>query len=139
MINDCYANLYCKDEISLIENYDKAVTDKEVWIIHHRLELTLEGEFAHSKSDLIRLGMYYNRPYFELIFLRKGEHMTLHNKVRTYKPFTEEHKLHLKQHHKGTLGYKHSEETKLKISKALEGRNNPNYGKKPWNKGKKFK
>lgn len=27
----------------------------------------------------------------------------------------------------------------VKMSKALKGTNNPNYGKKPWNKGKKFK
>lgn len=70
---------FCKDDITKIENYDKAISDTEnMWHCHHRLELTLDGEFANNKRELIRLGMYYKRPYFELIFLTEHEHKSLH-------------------------------------------------------------
>lgn len=75
---------YCRiGEYELIENYElaKAVNFKG-WDIHHRLELTLNGEYAHSKDELKRMDMYYNRPYFELIFLRHGEHIKLHRNAR---------------------------------------------------------
>lgn len=75
---------YCKQgEFERIENYELAKADNfKGWDIHHRLELTLDGEYAHSKEDLIRLDMYYNRPYFELIFLTRTEHNKLHAKTR---------------------------------------------------------
>lgn len=73
---------YCRDNFEKIENYDLAINDKEnVWEIHHKLELTLDGNLAHSKSDLIRLNMYYNRPYYELILLTQADHARLHGKV----------------------------------------------------------
>ena len=81
MICELTANAFCKDDISKIENYDKAIADTtQTWHCHHRLELTLEREFAHSKEELKRLGMYYHRPYFELIFLTNSEHNRLHHK-----------------------------------------------------------
>ena len=71
-------------ELKKIENYDKAIADKkQTWHCHHRLELTLGGEFAHSKEELKRLGMYYKRPYFELIFLTPTEHKRLHSKAQS--------------------------------------------------------
>lgn len=75
---------YCRSgEFERIANYELAKADNfKGWCIHHRLELTLNGEYAHSKEELKRMNMYYNRPYFELIFLRLGEHMNLHNKAR---------------------------------------------------------
>lgn len=76
------AKQYCKDDISKIENYELAIADTEhMWDCHHRLELTLDGEHAHTPKELKRLGMYYNRPYFELIFLTKSEHNKLHRKT----------------------------------------------------------
>ena len=73
MINEKRAKSYCKEDISLIENYDKAIADKRwVWHCHHRRETIF------SKSDLIEIGEYYNRPACELIFLTKSEHMRLH-------------------------------------------------------------
>lgn len=73
---------FCKDDYSLIENYDQAINDKtQYWHLHHRLELTLDGEYAHSAEELIRMGMYYDRPYFELIYLSNSEHSRLHNKA----------------------------------------------------------
>lgn len=70
---------YCRDDISKIENYEQAINDKEhKWDCHHRLELTLDGEYAHNIEDLKRMGMYYDRPYFELIFIKHSEHVSLH-------------------------------------------------------------
>ena len=81
MICQTTVKKFCKDDISKIENYELAVKDKSMWHCHHRLELTLNNEKAHSKEDLIRLEMYYNRPYFELIFLKSSDHRKLHNAV----------------------------------------------------------
>lgn len=69
---------YCK-VFTKIENYECAKADNfKGWACHHRLELNLDGSFANSKEDLIRLGMYYNRPYFELVFMKDNEHRRLH-------------------------------------------------------------
>ncbi len=93
---------YCRDDISKIENYEQAVSDKEnVWVCHHRLEFTLNGEFAHNMKELERLGMYWKRPYFELIFMKETEHKSLHWKGKKLR--------------KGT---KHTEEAKRKMSEA---------------------
>lgn len=83
MINEKKVHRFCKDDISKIENYEKAVADTtQTWDLHHRLELTLDGEYAHSREELNRLGMYYHRPYFELIFLTHAEHRRIHMKGR---------------------------------------------------------
>ena len=79
MINKATVSSYCKDDIRLIENYEKAVADRtSVWHCHHRLELTLDGLYAVSKDDLIRMDMYYCRPHFELILLPPTTHNKLH-------------------------------------------------------------
>lgn len=109
MINFKYANKFCRDDISKIENYDKAIADTtQTWVIHHRLELTLDGEFALTRDQLKMHDMYYNRPYYELIFLTPSEHNRLHmkgkqlsaetrrkisesQKGKKRKPFTEEY------------------------------------------------
>ena len=69
-------------EQHLIENYELALKDDFIgWDLHHRLELTLDGEFALDTKTLKRLNMYYNRPHFELIYLRRSEHSKLHNQA----------------------------------------------------------
>lgn len=79
MISVKNARLYCKDDITKIENYEEALNSDVMYDCHHRLELTLNNEFAHSREDLIRLGMYFKRPHFELIFLKPSEHTALHS------------------------------------------------------------
>lgn len=87
MINKRNAKRKCKDDISKIENYEQAINDKEnIWICHHRLELTLDGEFAHTGEELDRMGMYYKRPYFELIFIPQKLHRKLHGVNKLNKP-----------------------------------------------------
>lgn len=77
MINFEYAKKYCNESLSLIENYDKALADKDqTWECHHRKELTT------PKKELIEIGEYFNRPANELIFLTKFEHISLHNKSK---------------------------------------------------------
>lgn len=107
MIDKNRAIKYCKDDISLIENYDKAAADKSrVWHCHHRRETIF------SKSDLIEIGEYYNRPACELIFLTPTDHRRLHN---LGKP-------------SGMKDKHHSEETRKKMSESKNG-------KTPWVKG----
>lgn len=113
-----HAQKYCKDAISMIENYDKAITDQtETWICHHRLGL------VHSRKELERLGLYENRPAEELIFLTPSEHKSLHG-------------MHMSDETRRKIaaarkGKKWSDETKRKMSAAKKGEKNPQYGKTP--------
>ncbi len=116
----CCKLTYCTHP-ELIENYEKAIADTtQVWECHHRLEThTSDGErrlVDLTREELIALGVYYDRPPEELIFITTKEHNSLHWKGKT-----------------GELnsfyGKHHSEETKKKISEA-------NKGQIPWIKGK---
>ena len=98
MISEYNARKFCCQDISLIENYAHAVSDKEhMWDCHHRLEV--QGEFRNSVKLLKRCGLYWNQPPERLIFLLHGEHMRLHHQ-----------------------GNKHSEETKGKMSETRTGK-----------------
>lgn len=114
MINLKYAAKYCKDDISKIENYSKAVSDSGKWVCHHRLEITIDGKFAHTKLDMIRLNMYYHRPHFELIFLKESDHRKLHNQS-----MSDEHRQRIIESNKQRTV---SEETKRKISASHTGK-----------------
>ena len=106
MIDKKRAIKYCKDDISLIENYDKAIADKSrVWHCHHRRETIF------SRKDLIEIGEYYNRPACELIFLTKSDHMKLH-----------------KTGNANMLGKHRSAETCKKIGEARKGKHWYNNG-----------
>ena len=108
MICEKIVKSYCKDDISLIENYDKAIADKtQVWQCHHRRET------IYSVKDLQDIGEYYNRPACELIFLTPVDHRRLHN---LGKP-------------SGMKGKQHSAETRKKMSEAHKGENNYWFGK----------
>lgn len=140
---------YCCEDISKIENYDKAVADTtQTWDCHHKMELIKTGAVVDSTmQDLIDWGVYYNRPADELIFLTHKEHLRLHLKGKTSpmegkshseetkrkmseahkgKTFSEEAKRKISEAKKGHLGYfkgkKHSEETKRKISESCKGK-----------------
>ncbi len=77
MINFNCVNNYCSEDLSLIENYEQAVNDKtQIWDCHHRLQI----ELRLSKAELIKQGLYWNRPPSELIFLTHVEHARLHHK-----------------------------------------------------------
>lgn len=102
---------YCTNP-KQIENYAFAISDdKHMWECHHRLETHFSDGTPRprnaqlSKSELIALGMYYNRPAEELIFLTKPEHRKLHS---------------------STLGTKWTDEQRKKHSEIMKGR--PNVG-----------
>lgn len=124
MINFRHAKNFCKDDISLIENYDKAISDStQMWHCHHRREKIF------SRKELIENNEYYKRPASELIFLTEYEHKSLHhkdNKNWLGKHHSEETKRKMSESQKGNknmLGKHHSEETKLKISESNKGKN----------------
>ena len=111
MINENYAKEFCRDDISLIENYDKAIVDKtQTWHCHHRRETIF------SRKDLIEIGEYYNRPACELIFLTPFEHIRLHH---LGKNVSAEARKKMSEANKG----KHlSAETRKKISETRKGK-----------------
>ena len=139
---------YCrKNEEHLIENYELAKADNFVnWDLHHRLELTLDDKYAHSRDELKRLGMYYNRPYFELIYIKHSDHRRLHalcSSETTHKKMSEaqhcrvitaEHRMNLSKAAKNrskevydriasaNRGKKRSEETRRKMSASARNR-----------------
>ena len=108
MICEKLVYAYCREDISLIENYENAINDKtQTWHCHHRRETIF------SRKDLIEIGEYYNRPACELIFLTKSEHMKLHH---LGKP-------------SGMKDKHPSEESRKKMSEKKKGENNPLFGK----------
>ena len=124
MISKCHTKEKCKDYISKIPNYDKAISDTtQVWHCHHVLEISIDGEHElHSQDDLIRMGMYYKRPYYELIFLTPSEHRELHGRtVEARKRNSEQQK---KVDRKGSKNPMAAENVKEKR------KTNPNFGKK---------
>lgn len=110
MINVRTAKTYCCEDISKIENYEKAINDTIIWQCHHRLEThNSNGErrlVDITVKELNALSMYYNRPAEELIFLTTKEHRILHTKGKP----------------NSNKGMKCSEETKRKISEARKGK-----------------
>lgn len=136
----------CKN-FEFIENYDKAINDTtQLYICHHRLEThTSDGErrLVELKCDELKaLGMYYNRPPEELIFLTRNEHAYIHecgkhiseeglNRMRASqignkhfqgRKHTEETKRKIANSHKGKKRGPLSEETKRKLSESKKGR-----------------
>lgn len=130
MINKSKTQWFCKDDISLIENYDKAIADKtQTWHCHHRRET------IYSRNDLIEIGEYYKRPAIELIFLTPKEHRKLHSTGNTYhknKKHSEESKKKMSESLKGCIswnkGRKLSEEHRRKLSEAHKGKSPTNKG-----------
>ena len=132
MICEKIVKSYCKDDISLIENYDKAIADKtQVWQCHHRRET------IYSVKDLQDIGEYYNRPACELIFLTPVDHRRLHNLGKPSgmkgKQHSAETRKKMSEAHKGkqawNKGIPQSEETRKKNSEAHKGENNYWFGK----------
>ena len=79
MINEKCAKSYCSEEISLIENYQQAISDEEkMWDIHHRRECDSEGRTLFTKKQLKEIGLYFKRPAEELIFVTRSMHKKMH-------------------------------------------------------------
>lgn len=142
MVNENYAYAYCIEDISKIENYDKAIADTtQTWVCHHRLEM--QDEPFNSAEYLKKNNLYYHRPAAELIFLTRGEHTKLHS---TGRRLSEESCRKISESNKGR---KFSKEHRRKLSEAMKGKHpsdetliklsESHKGKVPWNKGKSWK
>lgn len=129
MIRENLVKEYCCEDISLIENYQKAIEDNtQTWHCHHRLEICDENgkerPLQKSRDELIAENRYYNRPASELIFLTKSEHRCLHMKHMSIYGYN----------HKNTTGSGSmkgkflSENQKEKISESKIGRHYWNNG-----------
>ena len=113
MINEKQAKRFCKEDISKIKNYDKAIADTtQTWHCHHMTETW----WNCSKKELIENECYYHRKACELIFLTHEEHISLHMKGRT---LSEETKRKTSESLKGRT---RSDEIRRKISEAIKGR-----------------
>lgn len=101
MINFKQANKFCKEDLSLIENYEAALNSDIMYVCHHKNGIILNK----NRKELKELDLYYSRPANELMFLTHSEHITLHRK-----------------------GKRHTEESKQKMSGSLKGRSSPRKG-----------
>jgi prophage tail gpP-like protein len=107
---------YCREDISLIKNYEQAINDKEhKWECHHINELTF------TAKELIKQNMYYNRPANEFIFLTVQQHRNIHYTVCASSNSLQIHMKNI-QRIGGMTGKNHSKETKLKMSAAKKGK-----------------
>lgn len=113
MIKEYNVKKYCCEDISLIENYDKAVSDNKMWECHHKLEI----ELNKTISELQAMGLYENRPASELMFLTKSEHRALHNK---YMFISDETRLKLSIAGKNRIIL---DSTRKKLSESKTGKN----------------
>ena len=154
MINLKIAELYCKEDVSYIENYELAVNDNtQTWCCHHRAEILPCGRY--KAKHLIKNDLYFNRPASELIFLTRAQHNQVHTKGREVsactrkkiskanigkpgpnlgKKFSKETCRRISESLRGKpsnrKGTHHTEETKRRMSLSMKGR-------KAWNKSKK--
>ena len=132
MINKKTAKRFCKEDISLIENYDKAIADTtQTWDCHHRDEVKILPcgiKVIRTREELIENGRYYKCPANELIFLTRKEHAMIHHSGNKYavglKPMLGKHQSELcKRRISEAMKGKHlSELCKRRISEAMKGR-----------------
>ena len=134
---------YCKDDLSLIENYEEALNSPETWHCHHRLETDLNV----SKQYLIDHDLYLNRPASELIFLTPSEHSKLHSAGKNFmdnmtSEAIEQWRKNLSESHLGENNGMYGKNCKdFMTSEAIEqwrkNLSESHLGKDPWNKGLK--
>jgi hypothetical protein len=134
-----YKSKYCAN-IEAVENFEKAKADNFVgWVCHHRLEThNSDGErrlVDITPDELITLGVYFNRPADELIFLTRGEHTVLHQTGNSYMLGHHHSETTKKKQSEANKGKPKSEEHKMKISEAQKGEKSYNYGKHWYNNG----
>lgn len=114
---------YCCEDISKIENYEKAKKDNFIgWCIHHRDEIKVLPSgitVIRSHKELIENGRYYDCPANELIFMTNFDHQKLHSSNRS--------KNTLEKMRNIKLGKKATIETKNKMSNNRKGKSHESY------------
>lgn len=125
MINVKNVKSYCCEDISNIENYEKAMNSPETWECHHRMVTHRRNgkprKYRLSTELLKDWNVYYKRPADELIFLTHKDHAKLHNAENKGKSFSEEHKSKISEAKKGKKRKPFSEEWKRNISEVQKG------------------
>lgn len=124
MINIKNVKKFCNEDITQIENYDKAISDTtQTWHCHHRKETNDNI----SRNKLIELNLYYKRPADELIFLTKSEHYSLHSSGKNNTMYGK----HLSEERKNKISitltgkpHPHTKEQDIKIGNSLKGNKN---------------
>lgn len=125
MLNIKQAHKYCYESIELIQGFKEASESAEMYHVHHRFE-----DMGLSRKDLIELGLLYNRPACELMFIDGKEHnhrhstydlseaylKSLYQKGHIPK-FTEAHRSHISEAKKGV---KQSAEHTANVIKACK-------------------
>lgn len=119
------AKRMCTD-YTKIKNYEKAISDTtQTWQVHHIFELKCPVR-KYTMPELKAMGMYYNRPPEELVFLTCSEHHRLHatvdNRFKGKKHSEETKKLMSLHSAKNFLGKHHTEESKQKNRLAHLGK-----------------
>lgn len=120
-----YCGCFCVNP-ELIENYEKAIADKEhTWICHHKLEA------FYTMEELKDLGKYFDRPPRELIFVEtEKDHQYWPHKgqLEGYKKLSKAKMNHIvsdeakEKIRKNHIGLKASEDVKRKMSEAHKGK-----------------
>lgn len=118
------ARKYCNEDFSKIENYNLAIADtSETWDIHHRLEThTSYGEkrlIPITQKELKALGVYFDRPAEELIFMRQAEHKYLHQKGGH---LSEEHRKRISVMNRLNVATRCDDEMRRKLSEIAKAR-----------------
>ena len=134
MINRDKVVSYCKDDPSLIENYDKAINDHtQIWHCHHRGEILPCGKYSYK--TLIKYGLYYKRQASELIFMTRYDHISMH---KTGSFHSEESKRKISENN-WMRGKHWSDEHNRMVSDALKGIPRPDEVRRKISEGKKGK
>lgn len=104
--------VYCCEDVSMIENYDIAISDDtQTYDCHHRLEEELDV----TKDELKEMDLYYNRPSCELIFLTRDQHLKIHHGLHP-----ENLENWIKAGGKANKGRKHSEAERQNTSRIMK-------------------
>lgn len=124
----------CREDVSLIENYDKAMADNEhIWVCHHRDEIkTLPSgrTVIRSPEELKENGRYYNCPANELIFMTMNEHNALHAANRSEESLKKLSESTAKNHSHYWKGKKMTIEHRAKLAANRRRRNFTGFAKK---------
>ncbi len=123
MFSKKQAVAYCCEPIDTIQGFKEATESLEKYHIHHRFE-----DMGLSRKDLMELGLLYNRPACELVFMNGREHNRTHSTrdlSDKYKQtlwgkghvpeFTAEHRQHISE---AKTGVKQSPEHTLHVKEA---------------------
>ena len=130
---------YCSEPIDKIEHYEEALADNFAgWCMHHRLEIQHDGTRV-SAQELIDKGLYFHRPASELVFMKVGEHRSLHCSLHNIgNTYMKGHKHSADTRQKiaeANKGKHHTEKTRQKISESLKGKHNCTKDSLWWNDG----